>query len=87
MKDCQMKTIKINESQFYKIFEASDAKAPDFNGGDVHEFNGSEVATTANVTNIDGDETYGKQPTTDKLADDLTTQNFWASQMKGSRMP
>lgn len=77
----------MNETQFHRLFEVSDAKAPDFNGGDVKEYPGATVSTTANVSTLDGEETYGKQPTTDKISKQLSNQNFWSSQLKGSRMP
>jgi hypothetical protein len=81
-----MKIIKLNESQFNKLFEDESSKAPSFDGGDLKEYPGSEVKTTANVTNMDGDATYGKQPTTDKIAKQLAIQNYWANVRNGSRV-
>ena len=41
---------------------------PNFNGGDLKEYPGSEVSTTANETNQDGELEYGHMPTSDEFA-------------------
>ena len=74
-----MKLIKLTESQLKTLLEANGVTAPNFDGGDLKEFPGSEVSTTANVTNQDGELEYGKQPTSDELAKIHTIQNYWAN--------
>ena len=74
-----MKLIKLTESQFKTLLEANGVSAPNFEGGDLKEFPGSEVSTTANVTNQDGELEYGKQPTSDEIAKIQTIQNYWAN--------
>lgn len=71
-----MKKILISESQFSRLFE--DSNVPDFNGGDIEEYPGSEISATAHVTNADGDTEYGKEPTTDDIANKLTPQQWGA---------
>lgn len=80
-----MKRIKLNENQFIKLIEASSNSAPDFTNGDLKEYPNSEVSTTANVTNSDGDLEYGKPVDTDKIQKTLAIQNFWANGRRGSR--
>lgn len=74
-----MKLIKLTESQLKTLLEANGVTAPNFDGGDLKEFPGSEVSTTANVTNQDGELEYGKQPTSDEIAKIQTIQNYWAN--------
>ena len=71
-----MKKILISEAQFGRIFE--DSKVPDFNGGDIEEYPGAEVNTTAPVTNSDGDIEYGKSPTANKITRKLVPQQYGA---------
>lgn len=82
-----MKIIKLNESQFQRIFEGNtNGNVPSFNGGDIKEYPGSEVSTTSNITNSNGELEYGEQPTTDDFADQQTTQNYYANGLKNSRI-
>ena len=82
-----MKIIKLNESQFQRVFEGKNASnVPSFNGGDMKEYPGSEVMTTSHVTNSNGEIEYGKQPTTDDFADQMTTQNYYANGLKSGRI-
>ena len=81
-----MKLIKLTESQFKTLLEANGVSAPNFEGGDLKEFPGSEVSTTANVTNQDGELDYGKQPTSDEIAKMQTIQNYWANAHNGARV-
>ena len=74
-----MKLIKLTESQFKTLLEVNGVSAPSFEGGDLKEFPGSEVSTTANVTNPDGEPEYGKQPTTDEFGKMQTIQHYWAN--------
>lgn len=74
-----MKIIKLTESQFKNLLEANGVSAPNFEGGDIKEFPGSEVSTTSNVTSQDGELEYGKQPTSDEFAKIQTIQNYWAN--------
>lgn len=84
-----MKTIKLTESQlhfFTKLIE-SQTGAPDFEDGDIKEYNDStENGITAAVQDDEGNPKYGKMPTADKISSRLTTQNYWANSMNGSRM-
>lgn len=80
-----MKLIKLTESQFKTLLESNGASAPDFKGGDLKEFPGSEVSTTANVTNQDGRLEYGKPIDTDMVQKTLTIQNYWANSMNRSK--
>lgn len=70
-----MKTVTLNESQLFRLLENEVAN---FNGGDIKEFPGSVVSTTANVTNTDGEETYGEPTDTDKVSNDMTAQQLGA---------
>ena len=83
-----MKIIKLTESQFKTILEANGVVAPNFDGGDLKEYPGSEVSTTANVTNHDGELEYGHMPTSDEFAKTQTIQNYWAnSSLRNRPMP
>ena len=83
-----MKIIKLQESQFQRIFEGNNKnQAPSFNGGDMKEYNGSETKTTTNITNSNGDLEHGEQPTTDDFANTQCTQNYAAHGLKNARIP
>lgn len=77
-----MKVIKLTESQFHRLFESS--LAPSFDDDDVKEYNGSEVSTTANVHDANGNLNYGHMPNSDEFADTQTYQGFLNGQ--GSHM-
>lgn len=77
-----MKTIKINENQLKKLFELNTTLGSD-NPSDVHEYQGSQVSPTCTIDDTNGDKTYGKPKTTDKVQKDLTNQNyFWSGHRK-----
>lgn len=77
-----MKTIKINENQLKKLFEINTTLGTD-NPSDVKEYQGSQVSATVPVKDTNGDTTYGKPKTTDKVSDDLVNQNyFWSGHRK-----
>lgn len=80
-----MKTIKLNENQFIKLLESNGDGSPNFLNGDLKEYPSSEVTTTANVTNSDGELEYGKPTDTDKIQKTLAMQNFWANGRRGTR--
>lgn len=83
-----MKIIKLQESQFHRIFEGDNkSQVPSFNGGDMTEFNDSETSTSTNITNSNGEIEYGKQPTTDEFANTQCTQNYAAHGLKNARIP
>lgn len=67
--------IIISEEQFKHLIESE--LAPNFNGGDLHEYPGSEVSPTANVTKPNGEEEYGKPMNTgtDRVAKKMSVQN------------
>ena len=67
--------IKITEEQLKRIIESE--LAPSLNGGDLHEYPGSEVSPTANVTKPNGEEEYGKpfSTGTDRVAKKMSVQN------------
>lgn len=69
-----MKTIRLTESQLHKLIEKV-IGAPNFENGDVKEYSGSEIFTTSNITNQDGEKEYGKPLTSDEFGADLTKQN------------
>ena len=79
-----MKTIHLTESQFIRLMESNGISYPNYEGGDLKEFPGSEVFTTCNVTNSNGELEYGKPVDTDDVQDDLTIQNYWAATRTGS---
>ena len=81
-----MKSIKLTESQFKNLLEANGNESPNFNGGDLKEYPGSEVNTTANVTTQDGDKEYGKPVNTDDIQKTLAIQNYWANAHNGARV-
>lgn len=71
-----MKIISLTESQLRRLIEAE--TAPNFNGGPVKEFPGSEVSTTTAVSDADGNTEFGKPEDTDEiLGDFLTPQDGW----------
>lgn len=72
-----MKKVKITESQFKRIFESGNNQAPNYNGGDTKEYVGSEVKTTSQIHNMNGEIINGKEPTTDKIAQQKTQTNYW----------
>lgn len=74
-----MKIIKIHESQLQKIVEN------EINPSTVKEYPGSEVSTTSNVTDTNGEITFGEQPTTDDFANQQTPQSFFARGLKNAR--
>lgn len=74
-----MRRIKLTESQFKNLLESNSIGAPDFQGGDIKEYPGSEVSTTSNVTNQNGEIEYGEPTDTDKIQKTLTLQNYWAN--------
>lgn len=80
-----MKRIIISENQFNRLMEANSEDAPTFDNTDIKEYPGSEVSTTAHVTDPDGDIKYGKQPTTDKVQRSISPQSWWNSR-NGSRI-
>jgi hypothetical protein len=80
-----MKTIKLNEDQFFKLIESNGVNAFRFNDGDMDEYNGSEIKTTANIHNVNGDLEYGKQASSDEVQDMLTVQNFWNNNRRNIR--
>lgn len=80
-----MKIVRLNENQLIKLLESNTNSAPNFNNGDVKDFVGSEVTTTANVTTPDGETEYGKPTDTDKLQKTMAMQNFWLTGQRGLR--
>lgn len=82
-----MKIIKLQENQFQRIFEGDNKTiAPSFNNGDIKEYPGSEVSTSTHLTNSNDELEYGEQPTTDDFANQQTTQNYYATGLKNSRI-
>lgn len=75
-----MKHIIINEHQFSILME--NEAAPDFEDGDIKEYSGDEISTTATVQDDEGNPKYGKMHDTDQLGNFLTNQNWW---LAGSR--
>lgn len=73
-----MKVIRLTESQFHRLFESN--AAPSFDDEDIKEYNGSEVSTTANVQDSDGNVKYGHMPDSDEFANKQTYQGFLNSQ-------
>ena len=73
-----MRTIILNEEQINRLFEANNY-VPNFDGGDIKEFPSStDVSSTANIHNSDGNLEYGEGPTTDDIANKLTPQQWGA---------
>ena len=82
-----MKIIKLQESQFERVFEGkNNSNIPSFNGGDMKEYPGNEITTTTTVTNSNGELEYGEQPTSDDFANKMTTQNYYANGLKSGRV-
>lgn len=78
-----MKVIKLTENQLTKLI--NEIGAPSFDGGDLPEYRGSEVYTTANVSNEDGDDEFGHMPSSDEFANTQTPQNWYrANASKGT---
>jgi len=84
-----MKTIRLTESQLHRLIETSSTNVPNFDNGDIKDYNGYEVTATSNVTNQDGEKEYGKPTTTDKFQSNLTTQNNYGlnTRVTNRRMP
>lgn len=71
-----MKIISLTEGQLKKLIEAE--TAPNFNGGPVKEYPGSEVGISTAVSDTDGNPEFGKPEDTDEiLGDFLTPQDGW----------
>ena len=79
------KTIILTEDQWVRLTTIleGDSGAPDYDDGDIKEYPGSEVSTASVVHDTDGNPKYPKMPTTDKVADELTPQNWMASHRAG----
>lgn len=71
-----MKIIQLKEEQFNRLFESSNV--PNFNGGDIREYPGSEISTTEPIVDDDGDLNYGKMPDTDKFSHEQSPQQWGA---------
>ena len=76
-----MRKIRITETQ-YKLLEEtfglSDSK--------IKEFPGSEISTTTNVTDVNGEIKQGKPTKTDDVASNITAQSFYGNlRGKGGR--
>lgn len=73
-----MKVVRLTESQFNRLIE-SDGAAPSYDNGDVKEFgDSSKISVTNTVHDTDGNPQYGKPFDTDKVAKQLTPQNWFA---------
>lgn len=70
-----MKIIKLNESQLYRLLEFNSTLGTD-SPTEVQEYPGSTVSATANIKDTDGNTTYGKPKTMDKVQRDLSNQSF-----------
>ena len=77
------KTIIITESQYDRLLCLLEDNIPDYDDGDIKEYLGSEVSTTTTVHDNDGNPKYGKMPTTDKVSNELTPQQWMASHRAG----
>lgn len=80
----KMKKIKITESQYKRIFESDGVVGLDANS-DIKKYNPSEVSTTANITDPDGNTEYGKPIETDNVSKQMVIQNWWSGPLKGTR--
>jgi len=69
-----MKTIKLLESQATRLFELT--TIGDDTPNNIEEYPSATVAATANVQDTDGNVTFGKPKTTDKVQRDLSNQSF-----------
>jgi len=69
-----MKTIKLLESQATRLFELT--TIGDNSPNNIKEYPESTVSATANVKDTDGNTTFGKPKTTDKVQRDLSNQSF-----------
>ena len=70
-----MKIIKLNESQLQRLLEINTTLGSD-SPSTVQEYPGSMVSATANIKDTDGNTTYGKPKTMDKVQRDFTNQSF-----------
>lgn len=80
-----MKKIRITEEQMNRLFEGNGSAAPNFNGGDLKEYPGSEVLATSNVHNSDGELEYGNPTDTDKVQKDICNNAFWTNSYRANR--
>jgi hypothetical protein len=72
-----MKFIKLNESQYKRLFE-SNGDSIFLDGNDTTKRFSSEVSNQTIVTDLDGDEEMSKPVNTDKFADQQSPQQ-WGS--------
>lgn len=79
-----MRTIILNESQFIRLLEVEGG--PTFNNGDMKEFHGSENGIDAPVHDEQGNLEYAESPDTDVIAGEITPQNWFFSNHRGSRV-
>ena len=68
--------IIINESQL-DIFQRLVEGEVQLNDGNVKKCEGSEVGTSATITDSDGDPKNGKDVYTDEFAETQSNQNIW----------
>lgn len=76
-----MKKIKLKESQFNRLIEINTTLGSD-NPSTVQEYPSSTVSATANIIDTDGNYTYGKPKTMDKVQRDLSSQSFMDGRRK-----
>ena len=72
-----MKIIKLNESQFNKLFE-DNGDSQFLDGNDSTKKFSSEVSTQAIIKGEDGDDEMSNPIDTDKFADQQTHQQWWS---------
>ena len=79
-----MKRIIINEEQWVRLVTILERNgAPEFTDSEIKEYPGSEVSTTAVIHDPGDNPKYGKQPTTDKISNELSPQGWMASHRAG----
>lgn len=70
-----MKSIKLTESQYLRLFEV-DGGTPTLDGANDTKEYSDEVSNTATIHDEDGNIKNGSEPNTDDIADNLTYQGF-----------
>ena len=81
------KRITLNEDQLNYLISLMEAEtAPDFEDGDVKEFNDpSENSTTATVHDYEGKPLRKSGPTADKIAAFKSQDNGWMNAVGGTK--
>lgn len=76
--------ITITESQL-ELFRKLNESEVQLNGGNIKKYKGSEVETSATITDSDGEPKNGKDVYADEFAETQSNQNIWTGPIVSRR--